>query len=141
MKLSKTDSGTKILTSTAHSTSKSNTSSSNFQVSIIESTLSVLLKEVEREGNIFKKNPTIRGLKRYQEKVKEFMNSVVKNMYEKKDFKGQKDKRSMKVYTLIDEVNKRLKSMAENFLTAHEDVITILAKLDEIKGLLIDLYT
>ncbi len=78
----------------------------------------------------------------YREKVSQFMRYIVKTNYvvEKEKRLGRtRRNRPLAEYTKISQVNKKLDEMAQWLLHSHKDTLEMLAKIDEIRGLLVDL--
>ena len=80
------------------------------------------------------------NLRLYREMVQRFMAEAVSGSYRVKeeqrwDFRG--NRRAM---CLIERVNRELEELAAMILKKQGDAIEIMAKMDEIRGLLVDLY-
>ncbi len=78
----------------------------------------------------------------YREKVSQFMRYIVKTNYnvetEKRPGRNRRN-RPLPAHTKIILVNKKLDEMAQWLLHSHKDTLEMLAKIDEIRGLLVDL--
>ena len=78
----------------------------------------------------------------YREKVSQFLRYIVKTNYtvEKERRMGRSRRnRPLPEYVKIQQVNKKLDEMAQWLLHSHKDTLEMLAKIDEIRGLLVDL--
>lgn len=103
--------------------------------------LSGLMKDIEEQGNKIAKHMDIRDMKRYRNLVKEFMNEVAANSHEfsRENFLDRRGRH--RVYGIIKEVDKSLDELAEELLKDEKDNLAILGKIDDIRGMLLDIST
>lgn len=102
--------------------------------------LSELGDRITLQGSIVAKRADIVELKRYREMVSEFMNEAVRFMFEFNK-KSTLDARGRhKVYALIKKINKKLEELTQELLDGQRDNIAILQTIDEIRGMLLDLF-
>jgi uncharacterized protein YaaR (DUF327 family) len=81
----------------------------------------------------------IRDMKKYRQLIKEFMNEIV-NRSHKFSRENFLDKRGRhRVYGMVKLVDKTLDELATELIKDETDHISILNKIDEIKGLLLDI--
>jgi uncharacterized protein YaaR (DUF327 family) len=120
---------------------------------VSEETLNFLMDDVRSAGDTLRKRPFPDEIIRYKQAVRKFMHYVVENCYSldyengipkflKPGFKGQRGTpESMKqiTYTKIQVIDKKLEDMAAMLLSSQMQHIELAARLEEIKGLLIDL--
>jgi uncharacterized protein YaaR (DUF327 family) len=95
-----------------------------------------LLSAIERQGNELSKRRTFLSLKKYRELVGQFLKEFSSNNHELKEFKDTKNNKS---YVVVKTINKKVDELAEEVMNSQVDNLIILDKIDEIKGLLIDL--
>ena len=98
-----------------------------------------LVAEISRQGKKFAHNPTYEELKIYKSMVMEFMRHVTERMLAVEHRTGGSPMRQ-KIYTVTKLIDKKLDALTKLVLTQQAQNITLLATLDEIRGLLIDLY-
>ena len=98
-----------------------------------------LVDEISRQGERFSKNPTFQELKSYKSLVKAFLNHVTEHMYSIEHHVGG-TRLKQKIYTVTKIIDERLQALSKLILDQQEKNIDLLATLDEIRGLLIDLY-
>jgi uncharacterized protein YaaR (DUF327 family) len=106
----------------------------------IEEALESLLDNVHDTGDRLTKNPSHALLQEYKKAVKDFLQVVVSSAFEvaqkegrlKKDFKRNK-------YTQINLINARLDKLAASVLQGQAGALSLLAKVEELNGLLVDL--
>jgi uncharacterized protein YaaR (DUF327 family) len=104
-------------------------------------TLDELLEDLDKSAAELKDKRTLGSLRKYKELVQSFLDTVVHQAYEV-DQQGGFDRRGRRrVYLLVQQVNQAVVELADLTLQRHADPLALLAKLGEIRGLLLDLYT
>ena len=118
-----------------------------------EETIYYLMDEVRSAGDSLRKRPLPDEIIRYKQAVRNFMNHVVKNCYIldhetgiprkfKFGYKGPRNSSEADrqiTYTKIQVVDKKLEDLAAMLLTSQMQQLEIACRLEEIKGLLVDL--
>lgn len=98
-----------------------------------------LIDEITRQGEKFSKNPALRELKVYKSLVLAFLKHVSEHMISiEHQIGGTRTKQ--KIYTVTRIIDQKLSALAELVFSQQAKNIDLLATLDEIRGLLIDLY-
>lgn len=110
------------------------------QVESIKLELDRLIEEIDLAGKEFAQNPTLDSLRKYKTLIKSFLELVVKNIYKVKEKFGKRYWLKQKVYVIIEKINHKLEKLTNYILEKESEHIDLLATLDEIRGLLIDLY-
>lgn len=107
----------------------------------LQEKLSSLMKEIEEQGAKITKHMDIRDMKRYRNLVKEFMNEVTANSHEfsRENFLDRRGRH--RVYGIIKEVDRSLDDLAQELLKEEKDNLEILKKIDDIRGMLLDIST
>jgi len=98
-----------------------------------------LIEEITKQGKKFSRNPNFKDLKMYKSLIADFLNYVTNNMFVVEHYTGGSRLRQ-KIYTVSKIIDKKLDALTELILTQQAQNIELLATLDEIRGLLIDLY-
>jgi len=114
---------------------------SNIAEADFQEKVNVMLNEISEMGKKISKHTDVRDMRKYRELIKNFLNEVV---YRSHSFSRENflDKRGRhRVYGIVKLIDKNLDELAEELLKDEKDHISILAKLDEITGLLIDILT
>ena len=108
-----------------------------------------LIDEVYAKGDLLKKSPLQENFILYKKAVQNFLKFVQSQSYEVEDkFLVRKVKvpghlkpvSRQKCYKLVKVVNEKLDSLASDILYNQRDQIRMTAKVEEIKGLLIDVF-
>ena len=83
----------------------------------------------------------IRDMKKYRGLVKDFMNEVVNrsHKFSRENFLDRRGRH--RVYGLVKLVDKNLDDLAGELVKEEKDHLAILGKVDEIRGLLLDIST
>lgn len=107
----------------------------------LQARLNFMLEEISAQGKKLGKHMDVRDMKRYRELIREFMNEIVSRSHKfaRENFLDRKGRH--RVYTMIKLVNKELDELALELIKDEKDHISILNKIDEIRGLLIDIIT
>jgi len=103
--------------------------------------LEELLGKIQQQGKRLGQTPTFSELKSYRELVKKFMSEAVGQMYDVESGVGWDRRGRQKAYTLVRKVDETLESLTEDVRSGQEKQLDILAKMDSIRGMLVDMYT
>ena len=118
------------------------------ELPLSEDSLHELLDEVHTTGDALSKRPFPPEIAAYKEAVRNFVHYVVENSYDTEEqtskvkIRRQSEGveiREQKKFTLVKIIDSKLEGMAAAILQGQLSQLTILEKLDEIKGLLVDL--
>jgi uncharacterized protein YaaR (DUF327 family) len=118
------------------------------ELPLSEDSFRELLDEVHSAGDELSKRPFPPEIAAYREAVRNFINYVVENSYDTEEQtskikirkqEGGLEIREQKKFTLIKVIDLKLEGMAKAILRGQLNQLQILEKLDEIKGLLVDL--
>lgn len=117
------------------------TLSSAIQEAGLEEKLNIMLSEISVQGELIARHMDIRDMKKYRGLVKDFMNEIVNrsHKFSRENFLDRKGRH--RVYGIIKLVDETLNELAEELLKDEKDHISILSKIGEIRGLLLDILT
>lgn len=107
----------------------------------LQASLSLMMEDITQQGNKLGKRMDIRDMKLYRKMIKEFMNEIVSHSHKfsRENFLDKKGRH--RVYGIIRSINSTLDELAEELMQEEKDHISILSKIGEIRGLLLDLLT
>lgn len=113
----------------------------NIKEDQLQDKLSSLMKEIEEQGAKIAKHMDIKDMKTYRSKIKEFMNEVVSRSHEfsRENFLDRRGRH--RVYGIVKLVDRNLDELAEELIKDEKDNLAILGKIDDIRGLLLDIST
>jgi len=109
------------------------------ELPLSEDSLHQLLDEVHNTGDALSKRPFPPEIKAYREAVRNFVHYVVENSYDTEEQISGTAVLKRKKFTLVRVIDSKLEGMASAILRGQLNQLEILEKLDEIKGLLVDL--
>ena len=101
--------------------------------------LSHLITDITAAGKKLGEHMDLADLKRYRGLVGEFINEIVTNSHEfsRENFLDRRGRH--RVYGIVRLVNKELDELAQDLLKSEKNQIEILDRVDQIRGLLLDL--
>ncbi|MHB8172171.1 MAG: YaaR family protein [Thermincolia bacterium] len=111
------------------------------QGSNIKQRLDKILQELEQQGRRLSQSMTIGDLKQYKQLVKNFLAEALGKTYHIKEEAHWDHKGRHKVFTTVEKVDEKMEELTSMVLEQQQDQLAVLAKMDEIRGLLIDLYS
>lgn len=114
---------------------------SNIQENDLQAKVSALVGEISDQGKKLSKHTDVRDMKRYRELIKTFLNEVVfrSHKFSRENFLDRRGRH--RVYGIVKLIDKNLDELAEALINDEKDNLLILSKIDEIKGLLLDILT
>jgi len=101
--------------------------------------LQELIGEITTQGKRLTEHMDINDLKRYRSLITDFINEVTTHSHEfsRENYLDRRGRH--RVYGIVRLVNEDLDKLAQDLLSKEKDRITILERVDEIQGLLLDL--
>ena len=100
-----------------------------------------LLDAVFSSGDRLKKTITMEAIKDYRQKVKAFITYAVRHSMAAEETTSGANIMKRKRFTLVKVIDEKLEALAASVLAAQRDQLAILAQIDEINGLLINLVS
>lgn len=109
-----------------------------------DSDLEDLLDDVHQQGEKLVNNPSLNSIELYKKSVRNFISYVIKQALKVEAIEGAKFNRfkpsnKQKRYTLISVIDDKLDKLAAGILMNQGKQLNLLAKVEEINGLLVDL--
>lgn len=99
-----------------------------------------LLEAVDRAGERLREQPSLANLQNYRRHVAALLKRLLKQSLKVVTHPGRGPRGRRRMYTIIRVVNEELDALARLVLEREQDRLAIVAKLDQIRGLLLDLY-
>lgn len=105
----------------------------------LKAQLTFMMEEITQQGKKLRKHMDIRDMKQYRQLVKAFMNEVVNrsHKFSRENFLDRRGRH--RVYGIVRLVDKTLDELATELLKDEKDHLLILSKIDEIRGMLLDI--
>ena len=117
------------------------TLTSKIEETELQEKLNGLMQEIDKQGKKISEHMDVRDMKKYRSLVKEFMNEVVNrsHKFSRENFLDRRGRH--RVYGIVRLVDKNLDELEEELVKEEKDNISVLNKVGEIRGLLIDIST
>lgn len=112
---------------------------SNIEEAGLAERLNLMMEEIVMQGDKIVKRMDVRDMRRYRTLIKDFMNEIVNrsHKFSRENFLDRRGRH--RVYGIIRLVDEKLDELAQALVSEECDKIAILAKVDEIRGLLLDI--
>ena len=113
---------------------------SNIEEAGLAERLNLMMQEITMQGDKIVKRMDVTDMKKYRALIKEFMNEIVNrsHKFSRENFLDRRGRH--RVYGIIRLVDEKLDELAQELVKEECDKIAILAKVDEIRGLLLDIF-
>jgi len=107
----------------------------------LQERLGLMYEDITMQGKKITKHMDVADMKRYRTLIKEFMNEIVNrsHKFSRENFLDRKGRH--RVYGIIRRVDETLDELAQELMKDEKDHLAILAKVGEIRGLLLDILT
>ncbi|MCM3719900.1 YaaR family protein [Fictibacillus phosphorivorans] len=103
--------------------------------------LARLLSDIETQGKRLLQSQTVRDLQLYKNLVQRFVKEAVNFGMQLKQNKSWNEQGRSRTLKLVKEVDEQLIQVTEAIISQEKDSISLLDKIGEIKGLLVNIYT
>lgn len=111
------------------------------QEKLSRSRLDAYMQEITAQGERLSQTPTYAELKAYRTLISKFLGEVIGQMYSVDSRAGWDRHGRQKMYTTIRKLDEELAGLTEDVRLGQERQLAIAARLDGIRGMLIDLYS
>ena len=113
----------------------------NIEEKDLQEKLNSMMEEITVQGDKISKQMDIKDMKKYRELVKGFLNEVVSRSHEfsRENFLDRRGRH--RVYGIVRLVDKNLDDLAGELVKDEKDHLAIISKIDDIRGLLLDIST
>lgn len=103
--------------------------------------LNTLMDDITMQGKKIAKHMDVRDMKHYRELIHDFMNEIVtrSHKFSRENFLDKRGRH--RVYGMIRLVDETLDELASELLKDEKDHLMILSRIDEIRGILLDIFT
>lgn len=114
---------------------------SNIEEQDLQVRLNTMMQDITMQGNKISKRMDVRDMRKYRALIKDFLNEVVNrsHAFSRENFLDRRGRH--RVYGIIKRVNENLDNLAQELVKDEKDHISILSKIGEIAGLLLDIFT
>ena len=107
---------------------------------ILDVELKEMLNKVKLLGEQFFRAPDEKKLNAYKDGIKAYLKRISTDLFSLKEELGSQKNGQQKVYQLVETINSEIDSLTREYLQK-DKALFLLASLDEIRGLVLDLIT
>ncbi|MCX7970772.1 MAG: YaaR family protein [Negativicutes bacterium] len=111
-----------------------------FKDGMANSRLKKLLQAIDDAGKRLATVPTYGEMKHYRSLVQQYIGEAVNNMYSLEQNRGWDHRGRQRVHTIVRKIDRELEGLSEDMRQEQDRQLKILARLDTIRGLLVDIY-
>lgn len=114
---------------------------SSYTKDLTEDRLQQLLEDIDQQGQALSKSPTFSELRKYKDLVKQFMREVTNKgigLYQTETWDPYEGSKRLQTVRTLD---RKLIELTDHVIRGQHSSLSILDRIGEIKGLLINLYT
>lgn len=114
---------------------------SNIEEAGLADRLNLMMEEIVMQGDKITKRMDVKDMRRYRALIKDFMNEILNrsHKFSRENFLDRRGRH--RVYGIVRLVDGKLDELAQELMKEEKDEIAILAKVGEIRGLLLDIFT
>ena len=114
---------------------------SNVEEAALAERLQLMMEEIVMQGDKIIKRMDVKDMRKYRTLIKDFTNEIVNrsHKFSRENFLDRRGRH--RVYGIIRLVDEKLDELAQELVKDEKDTISILAKVGEIRGLLLDIFT
>ena len=107
----------------------------------LQERLNLLFQDITMQGKKISKHTDVKDMKRYRALVKDFLNEIVNrsHKFSRENFLDRRGRH--RVYGIVRLIDQNLDDLAQELMKEEKDHLSILAKVGEIRGLLLDILT
>lgn len=102
-----------------------------------EKELKEMIKKINKLGKELKDKPSLQRVKAYKQTIKDYLSFVLKHYYKLSQSYGRY---STQILVRVEVINKKIEELTDEFMRLQKENINLIDKIDEISGLLVDLY-
>ncbi|NLL47001.1 MAG: YaaR family protein [Firmicutes bacterium] len=102
--------------------------------------LLVALEEVDEYARRLKESPILENLLPYKKRVRAILRFLVEQSYDVKESSVYDLHGRRRLLVLVESIDHKLEELTRDFLNQHSSSIDLVSRLDEIRGLLLDLH-
>lgn len=106
----------------------------------LQARLTLMMEDIVQQGKKISKHMDVRDMRHYRTLIKEFLNEVVNrsHKFSRENFLDRRGRH--RVYGIVKLIDATLDELAQELIKDEKDHLAILSKIDEIRGLLLDIF-
>lgn len=99
-----------------------------------------LLSQVDKAAQKMLNHPSLETLRAYRAAVRDFLKEAISGSYRMKEESRWDRRGNRRIFCVVQKVNQALEELTTEVLQKNAKPIELMARVDEIRGLLVDLY-
>lgn len=113
---------------------------SNIEEQDLQARLTLMIEDITQQGKKISKHMDVRDMRKYRALIKDFLNEVVNrsHQFSRENFLDRRGRH--RVYGIIKLIDENLDELAQELIKDEKDHLAILSKIDEIRGLILDIF-
>lgn len=113
---------------------------SNIEEQELQARLTLMMEDIVQQGKKISKHMDVRDMRRYRALIKDFLNEVVNrsHQFSRENFLDRRGRH--RVYGIVKLIDANLDELAQELIREERDNLAILSKINEIQGLLLDIF-
>lgn len=117
------------------------TLASSIEEAELQQRLTLMMEDITQQGNRISRHMDVRDMKIYRRMIKEFMSEITSrsHKFSRENFLDKRGRH--RVYGMIKLVDEKLDELANELIKDEKDHLKILNAIDEIRGMLLDIFT
>lgn len=107
----------------------------------LQERLNLMFQDITMQGNKISKHMDVKDMLKYRTLIKDFLNEIVNrsHKFSRENFLDRRGRH--RVYGIVRLVDENLDALAAELMKDEKDNISIMSKIGEIRGLLLDIFT
>ena len=113
---------------------------SNIEEQELQARLTLMMEDITQQGKKISKHMDVTDMRKYRALIKDFLNEVVNrsHKFSRENFLDRRGRH--RVYGIVKLIDSNLDELAQELMKEEKDHLAILSKIDEIRGLLLDIF-
>ncbi|MEW6202217.1 MAG: YaaR family protein [bacterium] len=107
----------------------------------IRGELDSLIRQIDEQAQLIEKSLTFETLETYRTLVQKFVHIAIHELYEVEEKLSVSKTGKQKALVIVKKINTALEELTSEFLGRQVNLINFMGRIDQIRGLLIDLYS
>jgi uncharacterized protein YaaR (DUF327 family) len=104
-----------------------------------ETRLAELIQSIDEQGEKLSKRADIKELERYRALIRDFLDDVVSNGYSYSKENGYASRGRRRSFATVKTIDTKLDELAKQVLSDQADQLTLMDKIGDIRGLILDM--
>lgn len=113
----------------------------NYAREMCEERMAELANKIETQGRLLSERADIGEMERYRALISELLGEVVGNAYAFRKERFIDSRGRLKICAIVTKINQKLEDLAREILEKTKDTLAIVSRIDEIRGLIIDILS